>query len=180
MRAMEPSSGREGGARMPMTPSGFDHGGSDHALRRVVDGAVIFVGPAGEGEEAFDGGGDFLGRARLSPVCAVMRAANSSRAVFEVFGEEIEDLRAVVGRGRGPAEGGAGGFDGVADVLAVALADFADELAVRAVDGAGVAAVRARLLAADIHLGGLVDRRRGRRAGCGLWLEPTWAAATQA
>src|SRR5690606_36991484 len=80
-------------------------------------------------------------------------------AVFEVLGEEIEDLRAVVRRGGGPAERGAGGFDGVADVLAVAVADFADQGAIGAVNGAGIAGIRAGLLAADIHLGGPVDSR---------------------
>src|SRR5690606_5080234 len=49
------------------------------------------------------------------------------------------------------------GLDGVADVLAVALADLAEEAAVGGKDGAGVATVGAGLFAADVELGGAVD-----------------------
>ena len=106
------------------------------STRRCDFGGAVFAGLR------LDAGGEFVG------------------AIVEVFGEEIEDLRAVVGGGGGPAERGAGGFDGVADVLAVAVADFADQRAGGAVDRAGIAGIGAGLLAADIHLGGLVDRRR--------------------
>src|SRR5205085_4686958 len=61
-------------------------------------------------------------------------------------------------RGRlGPAGRLVRGFDGVADVLAVAFADVGQEAAVGAHDRAAVGAVRARLLAADVKLGGTVD-----------------------
>ena len=160
--AMEPSSGQVRRGDDADDADGLDHGGGDGAQRRIVHGAIIFVGPAGKGEEALDRGGDFRGA-----VLAGLRLDAGGEfvaAVVEVFGEEIEDLRAAMGRGRAPAEGGAGRFDGVADILAVALADFADELAVGAEHGAGIAAIGPGLLAADIHLGGLVDAGGRRRA----------------
>ena len=49
----------------------------------------------------------------------------------EVLGEVVEDLRAHVAGGAGPAAGRVRRLDGVADVLAVALADLA-QLARRA------------------------------------------------
>src|ERR1700761_896682 len=52
---------------------------------------------------------------------------------------------------------GAGGFDGVADVLAVAERGLADELALAVVDREAVAGVGTRLLAADVLLHGAVD-----------------------
>src|SRR5690606_4798634 len=52
---------------------------------------------------------------------------------------------------------GVGGLHRVADVLAVADADMAEEFAFGAVDGLGVAGVRAGLFAADVHLGGAVE-----------------------
>ena len=86
----------------------------------------------------------------------------------EVLGDEVEDLRAVVGGGVGPACGGVRGLDRVADVLAVADADLAEELALGE-DGLGVAAIRACLLAADVELGGAVEGRGlpGRRTVLG-------------
>jgi hypothetical protein len=50
-----------------------------------------------------------------------------------------------------------GGLDRVPDVLAVADADMAEEVAFGAVDGLGVAGVGAGLFAADVHLGGAVE-----------------------
>ena len=64
---------------------------------------------------------------------------------------------------RAPAGRLARGLDGVADVLAIAEAGLA-ERAPRGIEhGIGVAAVRPRLLAADIHFRRAVDARRRRR-----------------
>jgi hypothetical protein len=48
-------------------------------------------------------------------------------------------------------------FDGVADVLAIALAHFSDESAGGRKHGAGIASIGPGLLAADVELGGTVD-----------------------
>ena len=88
------------------------------------------------------------------------RPANSSRRAREILGDVVEDLRAIVRRRAGPARSRRPRrLDGVADVLAVALADLADLLAVRTVDRAAVARVGARLLAADEELRRAVDPR---------------------
>ncbi len=50
-----------------------------------------------------------------------------------------------------------GGLDRVADVLAVGEAGMAEKLAARGDDCAGIAAVGAGLLAADVELGGAVE-----------------------
>src|SRR5260370_462893 len=59
---------------------------------------------------------------------------------------------------------GACGFDGVAHVLAVALADLAQRLVLGTVDRATVAGVGPRLLAADEELGRAVNARPGAEA----------------
>ena len=119
---------------MPRTPIGSFIASARPRNGGLVHGALVFVGPGGEGEQALDGGVD-LGRRlglALAPVSSRRRSANSSRAGVEVLGEVVEDLRAVVRGGRAPSPARlARRLDGVADVLAVALADFADELAVR-------------------------------------------------
>ncbi len=125
--------------------------------------AIVFVGPAGKCEEAFDREGNFpraiftglrldAGRELVAPI-------------VEVFGQEIEDLGARMRGGGGPAQRCTGCLDGVADILAIAVADFADQLACRIEHGAGIAAVGAGLLAADIHLGGLVEMGFVERIG---------------
>jgi hypothetical protein len=54
-------------------------------------------------------------------------------------------------------------FHRVADILAVALTDLAEQLAVVAGDAKRVAGIRARLLAADVELGGAVELRATAR-----------------
>ncbi|MNY45727.1 hypothetical protein D3C86_1808490 [compost metagenome] len=117
--------------------------------------AIVFVGPAGKGEKPFDGQSDFLGAVFAG--LGLDASGEFVAAVVEVLGEEVEYLRAGMGCGGGPAERSAGGFHRIADILAVAVADFADQVALGAEHRAGIAAIRAGLLAADIHLGGLVE-----------------------
>src|SRR5471032_1690038 len=152
---IKPSSGASFGQTMPITPTGSERDG-DAVRRRLVHLAVVFVGPRGVVEQTLnrclhlffrvlgtghrgDAGGEFIGACR------------------QVFGDVVQHLCAIVRRGLGPAAGFMRGFDGVADVLAAALAHFADEGAGRAVDRAAIAAVRARLFAADVQLGRAVD-----------------------
>ena len=60
-------------------------------------------------------------------------------------------------RGARPAQRPARRLDSVADILAVALAHFAQMLAVSGENGAGITGIGPRLLAADIELGRPVD-----------------------
>ena len=97
--AMEPSSGRDGGATMPMTPIGSTMATATARERRIVHGAVVFVGPAGEGEEALDGEHRLPFRPRLGLAGLLADAGGEFvAAVVEVLGEEEEDLRARDGR----------------------------------------------------------------------------------
>ncbi|MNT36270.1 hypothetical protein D3C72_1723430 [compost metagenome] len=57
-----------------------------------MHGAIIFVGPAGEGEEALDGQGDFLGA--ILTGLRLDAGGEFVAAIVEVLGEEIEDLGA--------------------------------------------------------------------------------------
>jgi hypothetical protein len=66
-------------------------------------------------------------------------------------------LGTVVLGGRRPTGRLARSFHGIADVFAVADADVADNLTLGRDDLAGIVAVRARLFAADVELGGAVD-----------------------
>ena len=66
--------------------------------------------------------------------------------------------------GSGPAFGGMGGLDRVADVLAVADADMTQQFAACRPDGFRIAAVGPGLLAADVKLGGAVQIRNFRVA----------------
>src|SRR5690606_12623158 len=90
-------------------------------------------------------------------------------AIVKVFGEKVENLGASMRRGSRPAKRSARRFHGVADILAIAITNLADQLAGRVEYGARIAAIGSRLLAADIHLGGLVEMARIERvAGSGL------------
>src|SRR5579871_310083 len=111
--------------------------------------AVIFVGPSGGGEEARDRQVEFY-RVAAQMLQPIDEFAASLR---QILGDVIEDLRAEMGRRAGPAGSLGGGFDGIADVLAVANADMAGQLALYGMDGRGIPTIGASLLAADIHLG---------------------------
>jgi hypothetical protein len=133
---------------------GFVHGQSDAADGDGLGVPVVFVGPGGVGEEALDARVD-LGLAGFAG--EVLEAVGELEVPCgEVFGDEVEDLGAVVGGGLGPGFGGMGGLNRVPYVLAVADADMAEEFAFWPVDGLRVAAVGAGLFAADVQLGGAV------------------------
>src|SRR5260370_28142188 len=112
----------------------------------------------------------------------------------QVLRHVIKNLGAIMRRGPGPARGFPRGFDRVANVLAVAPPDFADELAALTSDFHAVAGIRARLFAPDIKFYGAVDikdRRRGLRfvapsprgllsgRQCLRVLEPRWVQIFQ-
>jgi hypothetical protein len=138
MTEMRPRRGHSSGRRAPITPTGS------------------FIASGGVGEEASDAGVDFLLAGFAGEVLQSLGELGGPGG--EVFGDEIEDLGAVVGGGFGPGFGGVCSLHRVADVLAVADAGVAEEFSLRRVDGLGVAAVRAGLFAADVHLGGAVER----------------------
>ena len=142
--------------------------GTDHAhrfLHRQRDAAnghamrlpVIFVGPGGIGEEAPDGGVHFLGAGAAAGE-GVDAMGEFIAARRQVLGDVIEDLGAQVAGGGGPAFGGPGGLDGVADILAVGDRGLPEERAVAPMDVLGIATIGAGLFAADIELGGAVER----------------------
>ncbi len=121
-----------------------------------MDCAIVFVGPRGVGEDAFDAGGDLGCGLGFADRCG-QSVRDFVAALGEVFGDVVEDLGAVVGCGLAPACGFAGGFYGVADIFAIAEAGFSEELSVVAADFHAVAGVGTGLLAADIELDCAVD-----------------------
>ena len=79
----------------------------------------------------------------------------------EILGDVVENLPTEVAARPRPAGSGVRGLDGVADVLAVAFADFADEAAVGSDNATRVPLVGADLLAADEQFGRPVDGGNG-------------------
>ena len=173
----KPSSGASSGQTMPMTPNGsFIASVTWRDLRRMHR-AVVLVGLGGVVEDAADR------RLRPPPLAALPTPvmAREARREFggarrQVLGDVVEHLRAVVGGGRAPAAGLGRGLDGVADVLAVAEAGLADRLAAWRRAPIGVAGIRPRLLAADVELGGAVDRGRAVDLACRPALSGSGAA----
>ena len=55
--------------------------------------------------------------------------------------------------------GGVRGFNRIANILAIAVADLTNDLSIRIEHGHGVRAIGTNLLAADVHLGGAVNVR---------------------
>ena len=75
--------------------------------------AIILVGPAGKGEETLDRVRHFLaGGVGAFAGLRLDAGGEFLGAIFEVFGKEIEDLRAVVGGRGAPAERSASRLDG--------------------------------------------------------------------
>src|SRR2546423_541547 len=102
--------------------------------------AVELVGPGGVGEQPVDGGGD-LGRGlpRRGAGGLTDALGKLTGARLQVLGDIVEDLRAQVPGAVAPGLCLVRGFDRVANVLAVAFADFADLPAGRVADRAAVA-----------------------------------------
>ncbi len=143
----------------------FMNGEGQAADRRRMDAAFELVGPGAIGEEAVDGRFDFASGIGVRYAALIDNAAGElAGADGEILGEIIEHLGAGMLRGGRPAFRLAGGLDGVAYVLAVAVARLADQVTGGISDFHRIAAVGARLLAADIELGRPIDRRRCRRA----------------
>jgi len=150
-----------------MMPTG-SHGEGERALRRRVHGAVVLVGPGAVAEQPLDGGIHFplrgLGFAAghgAQPLGELVAARG------QVLGDVVDDLGPRVRCRFRPALGLARGLDGVADVLAAAGTDQAEVTALGADHRQRMAAVRPRLLAADVHLRRAVDGIAGRRSGGG-------------
>ena len=77
-------------------------------------------------------------------------------------------MRTGVRGGLGPGCGFAGGFNGVANVFAIAERSFAEEAAIGGADGEGVTGIGAGLFAGNEEFYGVVNWGRGRCAGTGL------------
>jgi len=69
-----------------------------------------------------------------------------------------EDLRPQMPGGLAPPGGPLRGLDRIAHILAAGQTHMAQQVAVFAIYSSGIAAVRAGLLAAHIHLGGAINR----------------------
>ena len=132
-----------------------------------MDCAFVFVSPGGVGEDAFDARAYFCFGLLLADYLGES-VRDFFAALGEIFGEVVEDLGAGVGGGFGPGGSFAGGFDGVADVFAIAERGFAEEAAVGGVNGNAIARVGAGLFAGDEEFYGAVDQRSGCRVGGGF------------
>ena len=139
----------------------FGHGQRDIANRGLVNRAVVFVGPCRRGKECADTGFDF-GFSRCACGTGLLSDALGEliRTGCQVFSHEVDDLGTIVAGGFLPAiGGGAGGFDGIANIFAVAASYFANQLLIRAIDMGRQAAIRTRLFATDEHFSGAINRR---------------------
>jgi len=124
----------------------------------AAEEGFVFVGPAGVVGDAVDGGADFARGGVAIRAGDREGGGHFLAAGFEHFGEAIEDLSAVVGAASGPAGTGfGGGFDGVAEILASAEGDVADELTGGVVEGIDAAALGANERAADEAFRGFCD-----------------------
>ena len=102
-----------------------------------------------------------------SPTAARQPLRNLVAPLDHVFGNVVENLRAIVRAGVcAQPDGAARRFHGVANIFAIAQRRLAQQLALAAVYRERVAGIRPRLLAADVLLDGAVDPgRRGGSAG---------------
>ncbi|AEK62022.1 hypothetical protein CFU_2194 [Collimonas fungivorans Ter331] len=141
------------------------HGQGHAAQRRHVHRALVFVGPCAVAEQALDGC-LYLGlrRAGADAGGGSDACGEFGRAGRQVFGKVIQPLGAAVRRGVRPCGSGMRGSDRIADILAVAGADLAEQLSRGAEHGLRMLAVRPDLLAADVQLGGAVERGQARSA----------------
>src|SRR2546428_477723 len=100
----------------------------------------------------------------LGALGAPCRRAPSVRKLLgpggEMLGDELQNLRAGMSAASSPPFSRVRRFDGVADVLAIPLADLAQHTTIGPSDLARVALAGAHLLAADEQLVRSVDRRQ--------------------
>ena len=134
-------------------------------------------------------GCDFLRRLRFSH-CSRQPASDFVAALREILGHVVENLGASVGGGLGPARRFAGGFDGVANVFAIAQRRFAEQLGRSGCalpccsrNRAAPACRRCRALRCgrSAKIGrlvgvvrGLLRRRSPEHGSAGARLEPRW------
>src|SRR6185369_8049485 len=114
--------------------NGFVHGNRNIAERRVVDGAIEFVAPGGVREEAFDAGLNFLRGWRFADGSGET-FGDFAGSLRKIFSNIEKNLCAIVRSGFAPTFGFAGGFYGVANVLAIAEGRFSKEFALQSVNG---------------------------------------------
>ena len=119
--------------------------------------SVIFVRPGGPGEKTVDAGFD-LGLAAALAGHAVDAGGELVGARREVFTHVVQDLRAQVTGGLAPALGGVHRLDGIPQVLAIGKTRVPEKTSLWRPDGPRIAAVRAGLFAANVELGGAIDR----------------------
>src|SRR6266481_5334526 len=137
---------------------GFFHRQRNIPEWRIVDRAIELVGPRGVRKNALDAEADFQFRLFLSDDIG-QAAGNFFAALRQVFRNIKEHLGTVVRRGLAPSFRLARGFDGVADVLAIAKRRLAEQAAVRRAYFHAVSRIRSRLFAADVKFYGAIDRR---------------------
>src|SRR6266568_2412207 len=122
---------------------------------------LVFVGPGGVTEEARDSG-LYLAYGVCKGTPAVLR--NSLRKLLfayrQVLRDVIEDLRAIMRRANRPTSGSMGGFDGVADVFAIAFTHLADDTVLGIEDIAAIAGIWTNLFAFDKHFRRAIDGRQ--------------------
>src|SRR6266516_1849422 len=103
------------------------HGERHAPDRDVVHGAVVLVRPGGVAEKAGQGG-VYLTPGVVAP--PARHRLELTRELLgphrEILGDVIEDLAPVVTAHARPRRGSVRRFDGVADVFAVAFADFTE------------------------------------------------------
>ena len=107
----------------------FIHCDGNIAERRIVYGAIKFVGPTGIGEEALHTQLQFLGGLLLAD-SGCQTASDLRTALRKIFGDVVKNLRAIVRRGFRPGFRFARRLHGISNVFAVPKRRFAEELAV--------------------------------------------------
>ena len=134
----------------------FIEGRGNSMHRRLMHRAVIFVGPGGVGEQPLKADIDLSSGIGISGHRADPRG-ELGMSGGQVFRDIVEDLSPVMAAGTGPAGLFMRGLHGIADILAAAGRNLAQQLAADAIHGLTVAAVRPGLPAADIMFGSAVD-----------------------
>ncbi len=95
---------------IPTVPMVF-HRQGDVAKWRIVDRAIVFIGPGGVRKNAFDAEADFRFRLLFSDNGGQARS-DFLAALGKIFGDVVEHLRAIVRGGFAPGFGFADGWPG--------------------------------------------------------------------